>query len=309
MDATEATPAGSNAESAILDVLRAEPLAATELKRRIKAKLGLKENEYKAVLDGLLSQLKIHGRPKLGKNGRPTKTPSTYALGAPPPPPPPPLELAPDAVLRSLRDGPLLAAELQKRVKQVLPGLAGKDLSAVLADLVAAGKVYERRKRGKNGKPTKTVESYVLGGPPAADFIAPVLASWKEVHAEASAAGVKDEALITALLEALSAAGFSVPASGTAAAPVDDRADVLRGVQVLEAREGQGALIPMRKLREALRLNKARFDAAVLGLYAEDAVILHHHDYVGSLTEAERNELVLDRHGNYYVGVALRGES
>lgn len=308
MDATEATPAGSNAESAILDVLRAEPLAATELKRRIKAKLGLKENEYKAVLDGLLSQLKIHGRPKLGKNGRPTKTPSTYALGAPPLPPPPPLELAPDAVLRSLRDGPLLAAELQKRVKQVLPGLASKDLSAALADLVAAGKVYGRRKRDKKGKLGK-VESYLLGGPPAADFIAPVLTSWRKVHAEAKAEGVKGDALITALLEALSAAGFSVPSSGIAASPVDDRADVLRGVQVLEAREGQGALIPMRKLREALRLNKARFDAAVLGLYAEDAVILHHHDYVGSLTEAERNELVLDRHGNYYVGVALRGES
>jgi hypothetical protein len=72
-------------------------------------------------------------------------------------------------------------------------------------------------------------------------------------------------------------------------------------------REGSGSLIPIRKLRGSLELPKNRFDAAVLQLYADDAVILHHHDFVGSLSDAERNELVLDKHGNHYIGVALRG--
>jgi hypothetical protein len=55
-------------------------------------------------------------------------------------------------------------------------------------------------------------------------------------------------------------------------------------------------------------LTKARFDAALLELYGTDAIILHHHDYVGNLSTTERDELVADRYGNYYVGVALRGE-
>lgn len=77
----------------------------------------------------------------------------------------------------------------------------------------------------------------------------------------------------------------------------------------LVEREGSGSLIPIRKLRGSLELPKSRFDAAVLQLYADNTVILHHHDYVGNLSDAERNELVLDKHGNHYIGVALRGEN
>lgn len=79
------------------------------------------------------------------------------------------------------------------------------------------------------------------------------------------------------------------------------------GIHELLKREGKGALISIRKLRAALTLDKERFDGAVLGLYYRDNLVLHHHDNVGNMSEAERNELILDKHGNYYVGVALAG--
>jgi hypothetical protein len=308
MDAMQSTRLDLGPESVLLAALGSGQVTAAELKRRVKAKVRLDDEHYKALLDGLLEQRKIHQRRSLGKDGRPTKALS-YAVGAPPPPPPPPRELAPKQILSVLQDGSLSTAELRKSVKQALPELSAADLTLVLADLVAAGKLYGRRKRAKDGKLLKTVESYALGRPPAADFIAPLLTTWAKVRTEAAAAGVEDEALVKALLDAVVPTGVKGPTNGAVAEPVDDGADVLRSVQALEAREGRGALIPIRKLRAAMKLDKARFDTAVLGLYADNAIILHHHDYVGNLTESERDELVLDRHGNYYVGVALRGDS
>jgi hypothetical protein len=307
MDATESIQAASNAESTVLAALTSESATLAELKQRIKGKVRLKPPQLKALLDGLLAQHKIHQRPRPG-NGAKKKT-IEFAVGAPPPPPPPPplpRDIAPPEILAILQGGPLTPSELKKRVKQAVPGLKDPDLTSIMADLVSAKKVYARRKSGKNGVPTKTLQAYVLFGPGA--FIAPVMACWAQARTEARAEGVADEALVASLLAALASAGCSVTAGVTE--PIsDDRAEVLRGVRALEAREGRGALIPIRKLRESLRLNKPRLDAALLGLFADDAVILHHHDYVGSLSDAERNELVLDRHGNHYIGVALRGES
>jgi hypothetical protein len=298
----------SGAESAILAALGSGQITAAELKRRVKAKVRLDNEQYTAQLNALLAQRKIHQRRNLGRDGRPTRTLGSYAVGAPPPPPPPPREAAPQMILKILEAGPVAVVELRRNVKKALPELKAGDFSVVLAELAASGQVYGRRKRGKGGK-LGAIDSYVLGGRPAAEFIAPVMRVWTDVQAEARTAGVTREALVAALFQTLAAEGFSVPNASVAASPSDDRADVMRSVRILEAREGRGALIPIRKLRAALPLGKERLDAALLGLYAEDAVILHHHDYVGNLSDVEREELVLDRHGNYYVGVALRGDS
>ena len=59
-------------------------------------------------------------------------------------------------------------------------------------------------------------------------------------------------------------------------------------------------------LRRAARLDKAHFDAAVLDLSRQGRVSLHRHDYPASLTPQERDELVTDGAGTYYVGLALR---
>jgi|GEM_PF-3302992 len=310
-NATERGDSQLAIEAAILAELRSTPLAAADLKARVKRKVpGLKDKQFKPYLDALAAEERIHGRPKVGKNGKPTKTIEAYAYGAappPPPPPPPPRERAPKEILAILEAGPLSAAELKKRVNQRVPGLAVKDYNLVLLKLADEHQIYGRRKLSESGKPSKTIESFALGGPPAEEFVAPVLAQWKVQRDAARLAGVGGEALVAALLEGLKREGVEVGPSESAEPTSDDREKILRGVQQLVAREGQGALIPIRKLRSALQLPKQRFDAAVLDLYANDTIILHHHDYVGSLSDAERDELVVDRHNNYYIGVALRG--
>jgi len=312
MNAMEHNHSGSSAEAVILDELKSAPLAAAQLKERVLKKLnGLKATQFKAYLDALVAAQRVHGVHELGAKGKPKKTIATYVFGAPPPPPPPkpaPRELAPNEILKLLGAGTLSANLLKERVKANLPGLALKDYTSVLAALTSAHEIYGRRKLNKDGKPSKTVESYSLGGPPPDEFIAPVLAKWKEARGEAAAVGVSEQALVAALLAGLSREGVNIRRADSVEPSGDDRTNVLRGVQALVAREGHGALIPIRKLRAALQLPKSRLDEAVLQLYADDALILHHHDYVGNLSEAERDELVLDRHGNYYVGVALRGE-
>jgi hypothetical protein len=53
-------------------------------------------------------------------------------------------------------------------------------------------------------------------------------------------------------------------------------------------------------------LEKQLFDRAVLELARQGRLSLHRHDFPSSLSPAERDELVTDGAGAYYVGMALR---
>ena len=290
-------------ESILAELQNARVILEPTLKNRVRDRVsGFSDKAYKVVLEGLVAARKIHGRPKLSKAGRPTKAMESYVFGAPPSPK--------QVVPQVLEGGALSPAELKAKVVAGVPGLSVKDYGAALSALLAAHQIHARFKLGKTGKPTKTVERYALGAPPPpapGPFLVPVLGAWSKACEAAKKAGVSDSALIAALVKEL-----GLNASSGEHSPVtlaEAREQVLAGVRELVRREGSGALIPIRQLRAALSLPKADFDRAVFELRDADGVILHHHEYVGSLSEAERGELVVDRYGNYYMGVALRGES
>jgi hypothetical protein len=70
-----------------------------------------------------------------------------------------------------------------------------------------------------------------------------------------------------------------------------------------------GELVPLSELWRSLQnegWDKASFDRTVLGLADKYRVSLQRHNFPASLSEPERNELVADGLGNYYVGIALR---
>lgn len=301
VDTMESSRSRLTADSLILTELAASPLAAAELKRRVGKKLGkLSATAWKAAIDKLVAAQRIHGRMKLGASGKPTKTVESYALGAPPPPPPPPEELARAEILMQLERGSPSATELKKRVRTNVAGLSAKAFDGVAATLVADNQLYVRRKRGRGGKPQKTVERYTLEAPLPAEFLGPVLRAWELAKTAATAEGLGEQALVTALLSEF---GLVAAAQDSSAS---ERELMLRALRDLVAREGSGSLIAMRKLRAAVPLPRSRFDAVLLALSAEDAVILHHHDYVASLAAEEREALVVDDYGNHYVGVAIR---
>jgi len=293
-------------ESVILSELASAPAAPAELKLRVQDRVGkITAAAWKTALGRLETEQLIHGLKRAGKNGKPTKIVERYKLGAPPPPPPPPpppQELAREMILTLLQGGTPSAPDLKKRVRANVSGLPAKTYDAVIEDLVLAKKIFARRARDAKGKPKRTVERYTLGGPPPAEFLGPVTKAWEQAKIEAKSAGLTEHELAAALLSALE---LSVPTPPVAAA--SERELVLGGLRELVAREGSGALIAIRKLRAAVPLAKERFDAVLLELSGEDAIILHHHDYVASLSAEEREMLVVDKYGNNYVGVALRG--
>ena len=77
----------------------------------------------------------------------------------------------------------------------------------------------------------------------------------------------------------------------------------------LKPAAANGALVSLSDLRRSLSTEfpgKAVFDQAILQLAATDRFALHHHDFPSSLSQEEREALVLDEFGNYYIGIALR---
>lgn len=81
-----------------------------------------------------------------------------------------------------------------------------------------------------------------------------------------------------------------------------------RMVQVKLA-AAQGAPLPLRDLWDSLRSegwSKDTFDRIVLNLSDNYRVTLLRHDFPAILSESERAEMVADRFGNYYLGIALR---
>jgi hypothetical protein len=70
-----------------------------------------------------------------------------------------------------------------------------------------------------------------------------------------------------------------------------------------------GELVPLSELWRSLQnegWDKASFDRTVLGLAEKYRVSLQRHNFPASLSEQERDELVADEMGNYYVGIALK---
>lgn len=62
-------------------------------------------------------------------------------------------------------------------------------------------------------------------------------------------------------------------------------------------------LVSLTDVRRRASLPQAVFDAAVLELAAEDAIILHQHDHPAGLSPAERAQLVADERGNHFIGL------
>jgi hypothetical protein len=68
-----------------------------------------------------------------------------------------------------------------------------------------------------------------------------------------------------------------------------------------------GSPVSVSLLRSESGLPKDAFDRACLGLTGEGVAYMAPHDHAGRLSDAERDELVADGLGNYFVSFSLRG--
>ncbi|MBN1610596.1 MAG: hypothetical protein JW940_28455 [Polyangiaceae bacterium] len=201
--------------------------------------------------------------------------------------------------------GPLTQEALKLAVRQAVPGHE-RLLPGWIREALTTRRLFEHTPRAREKKKRVGLE------PDVRRQLSKTLKALGQELAKASAIGVRPEQVLEVLAAEL---GVPVPQATGESGPPSSRARerdqslVLSALEALTRECAPGALLSVRDLRARAGLDKMRFDAAVMALAHGGRAMVHHHDYPFSLSEAERDALVRDEHGTYYVGIALGGRA
>jgi hypothetical protein len=281
------------ARTAALDFLhRANgPLTAADLAKRLDSPLKFKAGDLIPVLDACVAAGTLHAFPPASAKGKPRYWDrDALAFGR--------------RTMLILLDakGPQTQANLRKSVKW----LSDTQFAQLFESLRAARELRPQPPvGGKRG------ELFGNRPPTPGPYLKKLGTELAKIVETLTAAGVSREDLRRACVELIEAAG--VPFGGAESAvrhspPAvqPESPDLIALMKRLEPGAERGALVGTRDLRCAAGLDKAHFDSAVLELSRQGRVSLHRHDFPASLSPEERDELVTDGAGTYYVGLALR---
>lgn len=267
-----------------------EPITASQASKLLSGPHKLKEAEVIPILDEFVASAKLQAFPPKTAKGKPRY----WDRGID--------ELARLTILATVdKKGALAKADLRKAVKQV-PEAA---FETAFQSLTETRTLFEHPPLGK-----KKVLSYGRLPPSPDAYLKDLGAQLTKVVAQLSAARVPEAELRRALVQLVEATGvpFGGVAKAEASAKPEQAVDLVSLIKRIEPAAINGALVAARELRRAANLVKSQFDAAVLDLARQGRLMLHRHDFANGLEPAEREELVTDGAGTYYVGVALRRE-
>jgi len=195
-----------------------------------------------------------------------------------------PRAVAADAAVEIASSAPLSEKDLLKALKPKSFGFSGPPAKALIRALILERQLFEDPPWGKNRKLTST--------PPDPEPYRPALdAEIRPILEKYAALGITPQALVTELCNT------------QLASPVP----LLAALERIEPRKG--LVVAISKLRhdpELQNIPKADFDRAAMELFAQRHVYLHDHSAPHTLSAAERDELIDDGKGNYYVGIAWR---
>lgn len=279
------------ARDAALDALQhaEEPLVAKKVASRLKVPLKPTEAELTQILDEFVATGRLHRLPSTTARGAARYW--TRSLN----------DFARSELLKAVESkGPQPAANLKKALK----GFSEPQIQQVLQNALADRVLWRYPPLGKAGKE-------LLGRkPPSPEpYLRDIGTQLAKSVALLREAQVPADDLRRAVVQLVEAAGIrfagaSHPASDSPQVPsIVDLIDLMKRIEPGAAR---GTLVGSRDLRRVAGLSKTDFDQAVLDLARQGRLSLHRHDYPASLTPAERDELVSDGRGTYYVGMALR---
>lgn len=188
------------------------------------------------------------------------------------------------------------------RIRGRLPGYTAGLLRDHLQPLLRSGEILKHPKYGK------AKVRYGLKPPDPGDYLDRAAAEVNAVHKVLAPSGVSLNEVFHALSRRL---GVSAETTATIsrekaegkAISAESEDLILQGIHRLQPPGQHRALVPIRELRRSLGLAKNDFDTAVFSLALKRRVALHHHDFPSSLSREEREELVRDDQGTYYVGI------
>jgi hypothetical protein len=267
------------------------PHTAKELLRGLLLPIKLTEAELSQILDEAAGAGKLHVIPPATAKGKPrywNRDALTYGR----------LE-----ILKALNDkGPLSESALKMAAK----GFSDAQIRQMIDAALAAAELWRHPPLGKSKK-----ELIGRQAPAPELYLREAGAELTRIVAQLRSAGVRCEELRRVLVQIVEATGVSYGSAAAAGQTLGDSprtgsVDLVALMRRIEPGADRGALVGSRDLRRAANLDKPLFDRAVLELARQGRVSLHRHDYATSLTAAERDELVTDGAGTYYVGVALR---
>jgi len=272
---------------ALLETLQSsdEPLTCRNLVRRLST-FKLSEPDVQGILSVCVSEGRVHQIPPATRTGAPRYWTQGVA------------ELVRRSILKTLEvKGPQPEVSLKKSAK----GVSDTSFQDVLQSLIAERCVWRYPPLGK---------SKILFGrtPPApGPYLQELGSKLASVVGGLLAAGVPLDDVRRALVQLVEGAGIPFGATNykheMMARP---RVDLIQAIRQLEPGADRGALVGACDLRRAVQMEKTQFDRTVLELAQQGRLSLHRHDYPAGLSAAERDELVTDGNGSYYVGVALR---
>jgi hypothetical protein len=195
--------------------------------------------------------------------------------------------------------------DLKRLVEEVAPGHA-LVLDEWLKRAVAQRLLYEHAPATKGAKKRFGAE------PDVRKLTAPLLTALRKVRDGADAQGISRERIAEILLEELGVSLGDATRRTPGKANNDNvpngnaRGQFLTALAELGGQNPRQALLSVRDLRARLGLSKDQFDALALMLMRDGVISLHQHDHPMALSERERQQLVDNARGTYYVGIAPR---
>ena len=208
------------------------------------------------------------------------------------------LQYAENQLFEVLTRQPLTRVQTAKAVKKRLFGVPKtrleKHLPALVRSMLKRGRIYEypleSRKRSKR---------LGVGPPDATPYLAKMLKEFGNVCQKLAGVGVSEARVAQTASELI----------GQKAEPVGSRESIgQRIVEMMvnvEPRARTGALVLLGEVRKRLGVSKELFDQSVVELANSGNIYLHRHTFPGGLSQQERDYLVDDHRGGFFVGAVL----
>lgn len=279
------------------------PITAKDLVKRLQSDVKFAEADLIPILEGLVASKTLHRFEPSTEKGKPGYSNRDLAV------------MARESLLKTLATkGPQPEVNLRKLAK----GLSDSQFQDMLQAAVGRADIFRHPRL-----PTGKTDLYGIRPPVLEPYLKDLGKQLSKVVATLTDSGVPRDDLRRALIQMLESTGIAFGSglsnrqidedveAAPSAAPSDSQGtaktvDLITLMKRIEPGAERGALVGARELRRFAQLDKATFDSAVLGLAAQGKLSLHHHDFAASLSQQERDELVTDGFGTYYIGMALR---
>lgn len=264
-----------------------QPKTVKELRKPLTGLFKLPEDRLGELVTGLVSGENIFEWPAKGKGRQRywTEPLSRYMA---------------EKTVRLLAEKPLTPVELKRNLNKALFGIPKMTIEKGIQSLLDQGILLIHPKFGS------LKARLGLHPPDPKPYLNKVRKELDQVHKTLGPSGVSREAIHQALMVLLGIpAGSEILTEAPGMKDVESR--LLSKMVEIEPQAPSGALVSLRNLRRSLNFEKGLFDRTIIDLARKDRIILHQHSFPQGLSEEERQDLVVDQRGQYYVGAVLTG--